>query len=507
MNEFLSDHLLGPLLERAAVGIAVVDADDRFLYINRRLAEVNGVPQEAHIGRPVEEVIPHIADSVGRLHAEVMRTREPVRDVQIAGSTPGAPDRVWQVSYLPVETDGAPAVGVVLIDVTDRERAVAAGDRRVHQHAAVADLGQRALAGAEIQGLLDSACEIVRTELDAERSGVLELVPDADCLLMRAGAGWPAGAVGRMTADFGRDSQAGYTLLEDAPVLSRDLIEEERYQITAPILELGARSSISTPIPGGPRPFGVLGVFADDVDHFDEDDAGFVRAVANVLGTAVVREGQERALARLSAQRGRLVAQALEAGEREQRQVADVLHDDVLQHLLFARHELAEVPSAGPQVDRAAASVEAAATMLRRVVAGIHPVTLAHAGLAAALESLAGEHRARTGLETAVHVDPEAEGRHDRLVVSIIRELLTNVTKHAEAQQALVRLTRGDGELHLTVSDDGLGMPDEALASALGSGNIGLATVRERVEALGGTIWATSGLRGAGTSLHVLLPI
>jgi two-component system NarL family sensor kinase len=221
----------------------------------------------------------------------------------------------------------------------------------------------------------------------------------------------------------------------------------------------------------------------------------------------VVREQQARALESLSEQRGKLVAQALDAGERGQRQIADVLHDDVLQHLLFARQELAEAGAGNAAVERAAASVDAATTMLRRVVAGLHPITLAHAGLAAALESLAAEHEARNGLAIDVHVDPDAEGAYDRLLVSIVRELLVNVTKHANAHRVVVRLAKAAQDLQLSVADDGCGMPDDALAGALGSGNIGLATVRERVEAVGGTVRAGIGLAGTGAGIEIDLPI
>jgi two-component system NarL family sensor kinase len=251
----------------------------------------------------------------------------------------------------------------------------------------------------------------------------------------------------------------------------------------------------------------VLGVFSRETHHFDDDAAGFVRSIANVLGTALMRDAQERTLESLSAQRGRLVAQALDAGEREQRQVADVLHDDVLQHLLFARQELGDVPDGGEAVARAKGSVDQAAALLRRVVAGLHPVTLSHGGLAAALGSLGSDHAARTGLLIDVRVDPEAEGAHDRLVVSLVRELLTNVAKHAGARRAEVAVSTTGEALELTVADDGRGMPEDALHSALGRGNLGLATVRERAEALGGAVRAGRGLGRAGTGIQISLPI
>lgn len=505
MSETLGDRLLGPLLERAAVGIAVLDADARFMYVNARLAEVNGVPVEGHIGRTIHEVIPHISEAVAALHAQVVDMGEPVLEVQIAGSTPGAADRTWQASYLPLEVDGRRVVGVVLNDVTEREQALADARRRVRQHAGVADLGRLALEGAGIDDLLTAACELLARELNTAQAGVLEWAPDRSHLVMRAGVGWPASAIGTVTAEVGRRSQAGFTLLQDGPVLSHDVNAETRFDISEGMRAQGAVSTISTPIPCATGPFGVLGVFSDRPNHFDADDASFVRAVANVIGTAVMRDDQERELERMSGQRGRLVAQALEAGEREQRQVASVLHDDVLQHLLFARQELAEAPDSDV-LKRARASVDEAAELLRHVVAGLHPVTLAHAGLTAALESLAAEHRARAGFSTEVAVDAAAEGAHDRLLISLARELLTNVAKHARARHVRLSVTAYDHGIQLTVADDGCGMPDDAFATALARGQIGLATTRERVEALGGTAGILPGLEGRGTGVEIVLP-
>lgn len=505
MTGSIPDPLLGPLLERAAIGIAVNDAEGRFLYVNKRLAEMNDVPAEDHIGRTLREVLPHLADTVERLHARVLATGEPLRDVQVRGSTRGEPERSWLVSYLPIEVDGRRAVGVVLVDTTERDRAVEDAQRRVHQHAAVADLGQRALAGLTVDELMDAATEVLAQELQADQAGVLEFVRGRTHLVLCSGFGWAERAVGSATVELGRKSQAGFTLLTGAPVLVHDLEREERFEVSAVVRAVGARSAISTAVPGADDPYGVLGVFSRDVGHFDEDDASFVRAVANVLGAAVVREEQAGRLAELGAQRGRLVAQALEAGERQQRQVADVLHDDVLQHLLFARQELADAD--GEEAARSRASVEEATSKLRRVVAGLHPVTLTHAGLAAGIENLAGELHGRTGLRIEVHVDPVGEGPHDRLVVSLVRELLTNVAKHAQASRAVVRVEAEAGDLLIVVADDGLGMPDDAFSAALARGNVGLATLRERVEAVGGVTQVGPGLDGGGTGFEIRIPL
>jgi signal transduction histidine kinase len=507
VSELPAELPLGPILEQAGVGIAILDEEARYLYVNERLAKANGKPAAEHIGRPLSDMIPHIAATVGPLHAKVIETRSPVLNLQIAGSTPGEPDKTWQVSYLPVEAGGRPAVGVVLIDVSERERAAAETRRRVRQHAAAADLGQRGLAGASSGELMSAATDALTRELDAEFAGVLEFATTRAHLVMCAGSGWPPGAVGAVTAQVGRGSQAGFTLMQGEPVLCDDLETESRFEVSEGIRAHGARSTISTPIPGEGGPFGVLGVFSRRRAHFDSDDASFVRAVANVLGANIVREDQASALEKLSAQRGRLVARGLDASERDRSRVADVLHDDVLQHLLFARQELAAASADPAATERALVSVDEAAGLLRRAVSGLQPVTLGHAGLTVALESLASDHGARAGIPIAVRVDEAAERRHDRLVVSLVRELLANVTTHAQASRAVVTVTADDGHVELSVADDGIGLRPDALDAALSSGHVGLAAARERVEAVGGAIRTAAGLDGRGAQVRITLPI
>jgi PAS domain S-box-containing protein len=505
-----TEDLLGSLVDRARIGVALIDADGRFHYVNERMAEMNGAPAARHLGRTVADVLPELADELMPLIRQALVADEPLVAVEVDGTTPAAEEtRHWHASYVPVHLSDGPGVGVVVIEVTERERAITETRRRLGQQAALADLGQFALRHTELDAVLTEATTMLGRELRSERAGVLTFTPGRDRLVMQAGVGFPDGAIGRMTAEVGPRSQAGYTLSSDGPVISRDTLAEDRFPFTPALLALGVRSAISVPIPGEREPFGVLGVLASRPDHFDADDANLVRATANVLGAAAVRAAQAEQLAELAEQRGRLVAQALDAGDRERRQVADTLHDEVLQHLLFARLELSSGGSDrdGESTLRVRSSMEEAVRVLRGVIGGLHPVTLAHAGLGAAIDSLAAEHRQRTGLRTDVEVDPAAHGRQDRLVLSLARELLTNVVKHADAGRAAVTVgLDADGALRLEVADDGCGLAPDAFESALARGNVGLANVRERVAALRGSIDVSRGLGGRGARIAIRLP-
>ena len=210
---------------------------------------------------------------------------------------------------------------------------------------------------------------------------------------------------------------------------------------------------------------------------------------------------------RLAAERSQLLADALEAEQRERRALAEALHDDALQNLLSARHELEEAAetTTHPALDRADSALVDTVGQLREAVFELHPYVLEEAGLKAAVRSVAQQAANRAGL--ALELDLRYENRHPRepLVFSAARELLANVVRHAEARRVSVRLVEDDGELELAVEDDGRGFPPERLALQLANGHVGLASQRVRVEAAGGSMDVSSA-PGDGTRVAIRLP-
>jgi two-component system NarL family sensor kinase len=131
---------------------------------------------------------------------------------------------------------------------------------------------------------------------------------------------------------------------------------------------------------------------------------------------------------------------------------------------------------------------------------------LERGGLASALSGMADHYAARSAFELSVSVSPEAEGQFDRLALSLVRELVSNVARHADAQRACVKLERHDGELSLEVADDGRGIDAGQMQQAVAHGHIGLASVAQRVEALGGRFEFFSPPSG-GTVVRAAIPI
>jgi PAS domain S-box-containing protein len=181
-------------------------------------------------------------------------------------------------------------------DVTERKQAQEVLAIRVRQQEVVAKLGLRALAGTDIPSLLGDASALVASTLEVEYCKLLELLPDGDQLLLRAGWGWEEGLVGHATIAAGLDSQGGYTLASSQPVIVDDLRTETRFHTPSLLHDHQVVSGVSVIIHSHERPFGVLGAHTTQRRTFTVDDINFLQAIANVLAIAIERTRAEEEL-------------------------------------------------------------------------------------------------------------------------------------------------------------------------------------------------------------------
>jgi len=219
--------------------------------------------------------------------------------------------------------------------------------------------------------------------------------------------------------------------------------------------------------------------------------------------TAYYRDISERRRAERDLERAR--RRVIEAADGERRRIARDLHDGAQQALVnvafnlqLAAQQLPETGADGARESIALAqqAAQAGNAALRELVAGIHPAILTSRGLAAAVNSLTGR------LPVPVELGQMPDSRLDQAVEAgayfVICEALTNVVKHARASRAAVSAIAADGQLLVTVVDDGVG----GAQAGKGTGLTGLA---DRVAALDGALTVTSGRRG--TTLSCRIPL
>lgn len=158
---------------------------------------------------------------------------------------------------------------------------------RSRQMAAVADLGQFALAADDLQEVLNAAAMVIADVLDADCSQIVRLCPDGSTVLIEAGLALPDGIVVSETPCWDITSQFGYALAVNEPVIVADLARENRFRPMPALLERGMVSGALLPIACAGRTYGLIGVHAERAMRFADEDLQLLRATANVLVTAI----------------------------------------------------------------------------------------------------------------------------------------------------------------------------------------------------------------------------
>src|SRR4029077_4215558 len=113
----------------AAIGLACLSPDCRYLQINQRLTEICGISVEDHLGRSVRDCVPGLADSVEQIVRSIMETGEPVTGIEVAGQRADQTDeRLWVTYWHPLRNPAGEIVGVNVAEeeITERKRAEAA---------------------------------------------------------------------------------------------------------------------------------------------------------------------------------------------------------------------------------------------------------------------------------------------------------------------------------------------------------------------------------------------
>ena len=122
--------LFDAFLKEAPAGLCILDSQLRYVQINQFLAEINCLNPTAHIGKTVREILPNIAPIVEPLYEQILRTKQPLINIEMSGDNPRKPGFVRHLtgSYFPLlDKDGeAIGIGAVIIDISDRKLAEAA---------------------------------------------------------------------------------------------------------------------------------------------------------------------------------------------------------------------------------------------------------------------------------------------------------------------------------------------------------------------------------------------
>lgn len=371
---------------------------------------------------------------------------------------------------------------------------------RTRELSALYDVTAVASESLDLQTALERSLEQV---LDAMRTGIgiIRLLDEAgEMLYLVAQHGIPPGYVERIEVVSSGSGLAGQVIEHGKPLIVPDVTIDPRAAQTSFLAPQTAY--VGVPIRARGRVLGTLSIFKENGQpQFSMEEVTLLTSIADHVGV-VVESARLRQLARQAAvleERGRL---------------ARDLHDSVTQ-LLYSLNLFAEVGQeshrAGDmdEVDNSLREIreitQQALKEMRLLVYELRPATLEQEGLIGALQHRLDAVEGRTGVKARLLLGEmvELDDHLEEALYHITQEALNNALKHAAATVVTVRLNVDEEQqVTLEIADNGSGFDQDTL----NGGGLGLVSMRERAEGLGGTITIKS-TPGEGTTVEVRVKI
>lgn len=505
MPEFHS--LLETFFENIPLGIAVFD---RSLALQRYNPACVGFV-EHYTARTAEDMTPgvHLFD----LLPGIKSVLAPRMTRVLAGETVheemlplrnGSVDSYWDIILLPVLDDGQVTTVIMVVkDVTERVQAYQRLERRIADRmrklTALYDVMQVAGEPLDFQAMLSRSLERVLAAVRATVGMIYLLDESGETLQLVSQHGLTDEVLAQVKTVPADSGLAGQVVRLKKAIIVPDVKADSH---TRPaIQETDLHAYVGVTIRAKGRLLGVLGVFRDSEQPFLEEDISLLDSVADQIGVAV--------------ENSRLRQQAEQVAVVEERaRLARDLHDSVTQALysisLFAAAGRRLVQSNQSQaLDEMLAELSAAAQQalkeMRLLLYRLRPPALQKGDLAGALRQRLEAVEKRAGIDGRLIVEhfSDLPPAVEEAFYYIAQEALNNALKHAAATMVTVRLYQlEEGCVILEVADDGRGFE----LPAARSDGMGLVTMRERAEELGGELSVESA-PGAGTTVKASLDI
>lgn len=518
-----ADAMILFLYEDGELIITAADHDGDLQFLGRRIAEDDGVAGLCWTaGEPVW------------LGGDECRDRRSTQLARMTGHTPGSIIAVpvrWQNKQLGVleathiGEAAFDARDVVMLEAVANWMAITIG--KVSQHQAL----QRRLRDSEIIAEISSALSQTlepQTILDLIVNKAHELVPRSDWVIIHLLLGRPERlepiAVAGTEEDLSDyiiesgEGLAGLALKEGKVLNVEDTQSDPRPSAFAH--RSGLRSLLVAPIRSRDRVLGTLTLHCQETAAFTSEDEMLMTILSAQAGLSIENaqlfDSQRRArhVAELQRERMRdLADQIITAQEEERARISRELHDEAGQALtslkigldLIRRGLPPELEVLRGRLADLAALTGSTMETLRNLAHDLRPPGLDAFGLNVALGGLCHDFAARANMKVQYQGEelPEIPIIVALSMYRFAQEALTNIGKHAEASKADVRLTLLQEVIELAVADDGKGFIYDA--DAENSVSIGLISMQERIDLIGGTL-EISTAPGRGAKLIARVP-
>jgi len=381
---------------------------------------------------------------------------------------------------------------------------------------ALHDLSQRLGSPLRMEEVLLQGAERVKTVLGVDMAHIHLIGDEGQTLKLETAVGAPVTFLAEEATVSVGECVCGLAASSVMPVVVRNLNSDARATRIA-CKRHGYCSVASVPLRSRDRAVGILTVNSQTSREFSPADLEMLTTLGNQLGAAI----ENAALYNDMERRVQELAQRVEhlAIVQERERISREIHDGLAQALalLNMRVNVAQSLLAAGQTEQARKELSEAAQVIdtanrdvREAITALRLTAPKGAEFVPTLQEFVLDFGLRNNISTdfaaldgarAVMLAPMAEVQ----LMRIIQEALTNVRKHARAQNARVSLARRGTRLVVTIEDDGQGFDMDAVLTGQNKKNFGLTTMHERAEGIGGFLDIQTQI-GNGTRISVSVP-
>ena len=465
------DEVIGSLLQASPDAVIVADSAGRIESASAPVERLFGYHPSELVGQPVEVLVPRELRQVHESHRTRYAAHPGARamgsGLALYGRRRDGSTFPVDVSLAPIEVDGDRLVGAFIRDATDRRRG-----EDVLRH--VNEISRHLLAGEATRETLRLIAQRARGLVGATAAWVV--IPSrGDALLVEAADGDGTDDLLGATVSA-TESLSARTMASGEPLWVSDMATDPNVVPAGRSLGLGP--GIYLPMLANEDVVGVLVVGrATDADPFDPQEAQALQVFASAASIV------------LSLGRAREELDSLRIVSEHER-IARDLHDTVIQRLFAVGMSLQGSTrlAQGVVAERIDESVDAIDEVIREIRQTIfelnNPAAGSGGGIRGQLQETALASAAQLGFQPRLafngDLDMAVSAELAQHLISVAREGLSNVARHARATSVDVVLSAESGTVCLSVTDDGIGMPDGPTAGQ------GLGNLRSRAEQLGG---------------------
>ncbi|MFH0990184.1 MAG: two-component regulator propeller domain-containing protein [bacterium] len=517
--------LLRTLVEALPDEFALKDVEGKFLIVNKETVRaLNKERPEEVLGKTDQDFVRSpLAESQAEDENTILETGRPMINREMTKMDPSTGEllRCLLSTKVPFLDPSGKTIGLIIInrDITSRKQIENQVEQQIDQLQSLYQLADTVNRAQQVEIIWGAAFDTLKRILKTNRSmillaglndqvssvsgqGISELLKNCFFRWIQQHPGW---------------SVPQLRLVEDIE------LEESLNEIASSLRAEQIRSIGVIPLEHQGKYFGTLMIFYDTPHHFIRDEIQLVQAVSYHVGFALERRRAEAERDHLltqlkhSHEQLRSVSrQLLEVQESERRVISRELHDQIGQaltalklNLQMFQREFTDSERAVP-LDESITLVEKVLEQVRTLSLNLHPSILHDLGLAPALRWYVDQNLIKHGVATHLNLQFEEQKMPEDIKMicfRVLQEATTNIMRHAQAGNVWLRLQQIDRGFIFRVHDDGRGFNvPRARADALAGKSLGLLSMQERVELVGGDFQITSS-ESDGTTIQAEFPL